>query len=110
MNGLYEMIVILICFPIIVLFGVGSKAEGVTGKICKFLGDISYPLYVTHLPFVFVMMNWATTHAEAPAATHFTVAALLYISAVGVAYAAQKLYDIPVREYLREKLFKKKAA
>ena len=25
MNGLYEMIVILICFPLIVLFGVGSK-------------------------------------------------------------------------------------
>ncbi|MBR1436811.1 MAG: acyltransferase [Bacteroidales bacterium] len=110
MNGLYETVVILICFPLIVLFGVGSKAEGATGKICKFLGDISYPLYVTHLPFVFVMMNWAATHAEAPTATHFTVAAGLYIMAVGVAYAALKLYDLPVREFLKDRLFKKKAA
>ena len=110
MNGLYETVVILICFPLIVLFGVGSKAEGATGKICKFLGDISYPLYVTHLPFVFVMMNWAATHAEAPTATHFTVAAGLFLMAVGVAYAALKLYDLPVREFLKDRLFKKKAA
>ena len=28
--------------------GAGSVTTGRTAKACKFLGDISYPLYITH--------------------------------------------------------------
>ena len=49
MNGLYEAFCIICIFPVIVSMGAGGK---VTGKrstaVCKFLGDISYPIYITH--------------------------------------------------------------
>lgn len=106
MNGLYETVVILLIFPVIVAYGVGSQVSGATARICRFLGDISYPLYVTHLPFVFLMMSWAKVHEEAPVSTHFMVAAGLYVASVAVAYGAMKLYDVPVREYLKRKLFR----
>ena len=46
MNGLYEAFVILACFPLIVALGAGSKVTDARGQaVCRFLGDISYPLY-----------------------------------------------------------------
>ena len=111
MNGLYETVVILVCFPLIVSLGAGSVVESKAARsICKFLGEISYPLYVTHLPFVFVMMTWAHNHREAPLSVHIWVAVSLYILSVAVAYAGFKLYDQPVRKWLKEKLFSRKSA
>ena len=59
MNGLYEACCILFVFPVIVSMGAGGK---VTGKrstaVCKFLGDISYPVYITHYPLVYTYTAW----------------------------------------------------
>ena len=59
MNGLYESVVILLVFPLVVAIGAGSKVVGrKSRKVCKFLGDISYPLYITHYPLIYVQMGW----------------------------------------------------
>ena len=105
MNGLYEAICILIAFPIIVAVGAGSSTKGKTTAINRFLGDISYPLYITHYPLIYMQMSWATTHKDLPAATHVFVSVSLFILAVAIAYASLKLYDEPVREWLKYKLF-----
>ena len=53
MNGLYESFCILFLFPLIVSMGAGGKVTGSRSTaICKFLGDISYPIYITHYPLV----------------------------------------------------------
>ena len=105
MNGLYEAICILLLFPLLVSIGAGSSTRGRTTAINKFLGDISYPLYVTHYPLIYWQMSWATTHKDLPAATHVFVAICLYLLAIAIAYASLKLYDEPVREWLKRKLF-----
>lgn len=106
MNGLYEAFVIIICFPFIVAFGAGSKVTGERGKaVCKFLGDISYPLYVTHYPFIYFQMSFAASHPTLPASTHIAVSVSLFVLSVFLAYASLKLYDLPVREWLKRKLF-----
>ena len=57
MNGLYECFCLIIMFPLIVWLGAGGKVNGKkASKICKFLGDISYPIYITHFPIVYVYM------------------------------------------------------
>ncbi len=103
MNGIYDTVCILILFPIIVSMGAGSK---VTGKrsvaICKFLGEISYPLYITHYPLIYIQMSWAAKHQDAPMGQHIMVAASVLIFAICMAYAALKLYDEPVREWLKQ--------
>ncbi|MGI6233529.1 MAG: acyltransferase family protein, partial [Prevotella sp.] len=106
MNGLYECICILVMFPLIVSMGAGST---VTGKfsvsICKFFGNVSYPIYITHYPLVYLQMAWVHSHPEAPLSQHIAVNVGIYILAIFNAYAAYKLYDVPVRQWLKKKLF-----
>ena len=106
-NGLYEAFCILILFPLIVSIGAGSSVKGgKTAALNKFLGNISYPLYITHFPLIYMQMSWAASHQDAPLSTHVAVSVSIFILAIAVAYASFKLYDVPVRDWLRKKLFK----
>lgn len=106
-NGLYEAVCILVLFPLIVMIGAGSSVRGGKSEaINKFLGDISYPIYITHFPLIYMQIAWVDKHPDAPLATHIFVAVSIFVLSILVAYAAFKLYDLPVREWLRKKLFK----
>ena len=103
-NGVYCALVILFIYPAIVAAGAGSPLTGHrTTAVCKFLGMISYPLYITHYPMIYVQMNWAARHADAPLGTHVWVAVSILIASIAIAYASVKVYDIPVRAWLSEK-------
>ena len=105
-NGLYECVCILVAFPLIVSIGAGSSVKGgKTEAINKFLGKISYPIYITHYPLVYVQISWAYNHADAPLGQHIFVSVGTFIMAIGVAYAAYRLYDLSVREWLKRKWF-----
>ena len=106
-NGLYEAVCILVLFPLIVMIGAGSSVKGgKSAAINKFLGDISYPIYITHFPLIYMQIAWAEKHPDAPLGTHIFVAVSIFALSILLAYAAFKLYDIPVREWLKRKLFK----
>lgn len=103
-NGVYCSVAILLFFPMIVAAGAGSPLKGEKEiRICKFLGEISYPLYITHYPLIYMQMGWAARHADAPLSTHIFVSVATFIVSVGVAYALLKLYDLPVRKWLTDK-------
>lgn len=107
-NGLYCAVVILLIYPAVVAARAGSPLRGRrTTAICKFLGMISYPLYITHYPMIYVQMNWAARHADAPVSTHIWVAVSIFIASIAVAYASVKIYDIPVRAWLSEQFLYK---
>lgn len=101
-NGAYCAAAILILFPLIVAAGAGSPLEGKkTIKVCKFLGAISYPLYITHYPLVYMQMQWVAAHPDAPEGAHAWVFCSLLAASIAVAYACLKLYDEPVRTWLK---------
>lgn len=104
LNGFYCVVVILVVYPAIVAAGAGSPLTGrKTTAVCRFLGMISYPLYITHYPMIYVQMNWAAHNADAPLGTHIWVAASIFIASIAIAYASVKVYDIPVRAWLANK-------
>ncbi|MDR2119836.1 MAG: acyltransferase [Tannerella sp.] len=101
-NGLYEAAVILAVFPLIVAMGAGGQVKGkFASRLCRLLGDISYPVYLVNYPFCYVHTGWVSdtkcTLAEAGWAPYAVFAAVLVVS-----YAAMKWYDIPVRKWLRK--------
>ena len=107
MNGFYNAAAILLIFPLIVSIGAGSQVTGMKSvAICKFLGEISYPLYVTHFPLIYIQMNWVANHQYLPASAHVAVAISIIVIAIGVAYGAYRLFDLPVRAWLKEKVFR----
>jgi len=106
-NGLYEAFCILVCFPLIVAIGASSSVrDSKSEAINNFLGNISYPLYITHFPLVYMLMSWTDSHKDAPLGTHIFVSVSIFVLAILIAYGAYKLYDLPVREWLKKKLFK----
>lgn len=103
MNGAYEAFCVLIMFPLIVLMGAGSNISGKSSvAVCTFLGEISYPLYITHFPLIYMQIAWTNAHPDAPLGTVICLNVSIFILAIGLAYACLKLYDIPVREWLRK--------
>ena len=108
LNGFYNAACILVLMPVVVMIGAGSKIRGEkSAKLCNFLGEISYPLYITHFPLMYMQMNWAWSHPDAPVYAHVMVSVGCFIIALGIAYACLKLYDIPVRKWLTDKWLKK---
>ena len=109
MNGAYEAIVVLFLFPLIVMMGAGSPITGTRSvKLCQFLGEISYPLYITHFPLIYMQIAWAKNHPDAPLGTHVFLAVCIFFLSIAVAYACLRLYDEPVREWLRLRFIVKK--
>lgn len=109
-NGIYEAVTIIVIFPLIVLIGAGQEpAPGFTSKLCKFLGDISYPLYITHYPLIYTYWTWVRGK-HIPAAQGALVGVCLFIAAVSIAYACLKLYDEPLRAWLGRRFLSKKSS
>ena len=108
-DGAYQALCILALFPLIVLAGAGSKTtDKRSTAICKWLGDISYPIYITHYPLIYMQMDWVAQHPDAPLWQHIAVGAGTVIMAIVLAWGLLKAYDLPVREWLKEHWLKKK--
>lgn len=108
-NGLYETFCILIAFPIIVYMGAKGTVSGNNHKLCKWLGDISYPLYITHSPIIFTLcLGWKANNPEATADQILFVCISSIILSLMVAWASLKLWDEPVRNWLKDHWLKRK--
>ena len=106
MNGLYDTLCFAVAFPLLVYLGASGKTTGkVTAGVCKFLGDISYPLYMVHYPFIYLYYAWVKNE-HLTFAQSFPGAAALVVGCVILAYLSLKLYDEPVRRFLTKKLLK----
>ena len=98
MNGLYEAFCIICIFPVIVSMGAGGRITGKrSAAVCKFLGDISYPVYITHYPLVYIYTAWAFNR-QATLAEGLPYMLLTFVGAFALAYACLKCYDLPVRK------------
>ena len=103
MNGLYDAACAIAVFPLIVYLGASGKTtDKATTRICKFLGDISYPLYMVHYPFIYLYYAWVKNE-NLTFAQSLPGAAALVVGSVILAYLCLKLYDEPVRRFLTKR-------
>ncbi|MCI5705841.1 MAG: acyltransferase, partial [Odoribacter sp.] len=104
-NGLYDSVCILIIFPLLLWIGASGKAtDNKTARVCKFLGDISYPVYVVHYPFMYLFYAWLWSGEKIPFAEAWPIALLVYFGSILLAYICLKWYDEPLREWLNKRL------
>lgn len=106
LNGLYDTVCAVVFFPILVYLGASGKTtDKYTTRLCKFLGDISYPLYMVHYPFIYLYYAWVKNE-NLTFRESFPGALALVIGSIILAYLCLKLYDIPVRKYLSNRFLK----
>lgn len=104
-NGFYEMFCIMAAFPVIVwLAASGTTTDKASTSVCKFLGDISYPLYIVHYPVMYLFYAWLIKNRLYTLGETWQVVILIFVINVTLAYACLKLYDEPVRKWLARKL------
>lgn len=107
-NGLYEAFCIIVVFPLLIILGAsGNTTDKVSTGICKFLGDISYPLYITHYPFMYLFYAWLIKNEYFTFGETWQVALCVYVWNIVVAYLCLKLYDEPVRRWLTRRFLNK---
>ncbi|MBT1704844.1 acyltransferase family protein [Chryseosolibacter indicus] len=110
MNGLYDSLSIILIFPLLIYLGASGDVKGkYADKLCKFLGDVSYPIYITHYPIVYIYTGWVYDGRLKIKET-YPIAILAFISCIALAYAALKLYDEPTRKWLGKKVLLKPTA
>lgn len=102
-NGLYEALVIIGIFPLIVYMGAcGRLTNKFSTRLCTFFGDISYPLYISHYPLIYTYTAWVSNHKGITLLQALPYALATFFGALILAYAALKLYDEPVRRWLQK--------
>lgn len=108
-NGIYEAFCIITAFPILLWIGAsGTTTDKKSTQICKFLGDISYPIYVIHYPFMYLFYAWLIKNQLFTLGETWQVALCVYAWNILFAYLCLKLYDEPVRKYLAKRFLNKK--
>ena len=102
LNGIYELACIILVFPFIVWFGAaGNITSKFSTKLCKFLGDISYPLYIVHYPVMYLFYSWLIDNKLYSLGETWQVVLLVMATNIALAYACLKLYDEPIRRWLK---------
>lgn len=108
LNGVYEMTCISVFFPILVWLGASGviSARSFSHKLCNFMGDISFPLYTIHYPIMYYFYAWMIKHQAYTFKETWHVALLVITLSITLAYLCLKLYDMPVRQRLKELFIK----
>ncbi|PKK35577.1 acyltransferase [Siphonobacter sp. SORGH_AS_0500] len=102
-SRLVDPLVLIFYLPFLVALGAGATHHLVYQKICKFLGDISYPLYMTHYPFIWLVLSYM--EVKKPSVQEMVVVMIAgVILLILFAYAVMVLLDIPLRKYFTHRL------
>lgn len=108
MNGLYDVLCCVVAFPLLVYLGASGKTtDEATTRVCKFLGDLSYPLYMVHYPFIYLYYAWVKNE-NLTFAQSLPGAIALVVGSIVIAYFCLKLYDEPMRRFLTKHLLRTK--
>ena len=102
LNGIYELFCIMVVFPLIVWIAAlsDSAQSKFTLRISKFLGDLSYPLYIVHYPVMYLFYAWLIKNQYYTLGETWQMVILVLVVCIVLAYACLKLYDEPIRKKL----------
>lgn len=94
----YDLVCVLIVYPVLIFIAAQSLAP--RGGVLRFLGELSYPLYIMHFPlltmFVFIARSYGVPRGSSDL---WLVAASLGFMLAGVLLASEA-FDRPVRQWL----------
>lgn len=102
-SPIIDPLLVIFYFPVLIALGSGKENIGLgTKNLCKWLGDISYPLYVIHYPFIWIFMSYVETEAP-PTPQVVIIIALGMLLLIVFAHVVLRWIDEPIRGYLNSR-------
>ena len=103
-NGLYDAVCVIMVFPCLVWMGASQLSVGtMTRHTSHILGELSYPLYAVHYPFMYLFYaNIGFDGNLVPISKMsevWPVAMLLPVACILLAWLCWRFYDRPLRRY-----------
>jgi peptidoglycan/LPS O-acetylase OafA/YrhL len=102
-NYVTESVIVIFYLPLLVALGAGATLRPVFSKICKFSGELSYPLYMVHYPFIWIFFSYLEKYKptmDEKAVIIPICTALL----IGFAWLVLKFIDEPIRKYFKVRM------
>lgn len=98
-NGLYIMFLVAIVFPAVIW----SAACAGTGnsRLCTYLGELSYPLYIVHYPLMYIFYRYhGFPEVTCTMSDVWPMAVATFFGSIALASFFLYAYDRPVRRWL----------
>jgi peptidoglycan/LPS O-acetylase OafA/YrhL len=99
-NWLFDAGCVIVVFPLVLMAGARTPhADRGAGRLVRLAGELSYPLYIVHYPFIYLYAHWNwSTH---PSQARLAAAAVAMVVGVTLfALALSRWYDRPLRAWL----------
>lgn len=95
----FSLIAVFLIIPLIVIMGVAVEQEqSKQDPVLTFLGTISYPLYVLHMPIMMFAID--PINLISPIGLRFTMVCVALAGLIAISYMITLIYDLPVRGFL----------
>lgn len=100
-----ESFLVVFVLPLVVCIGAGATVTNNTAKYCRFLGEISYPIYMTHYAIVLLFWSYVKRNPQLSTGEKYLLALPCIAACLILAYVILKAFDKPVRAWLKRKIY-----
>lgn len=105
LNGVFEAVCIIVVFPVLLWLGASDRSAGRTmTAVYRFLGNLSYPLYILHYPLFYLFYAYLIRTRTYTLGDSLGWALLTVGGSIVLAWVAMRFYDIPVRRWLKTRM------
>lgn len=105
-DWIIEMLIVVGILPLLVALSAGAKVSGTFAKISTFIGNLSYPLYMLHYWIIWIFAAYVNTTPD-ERTLHVIIGWSIVPITMSLSYFALKIYDEPLRKFLKRKLTKR---
>jgi peptidoglycan/LPS O-acetylase OafA/YrhL len=97
----YEFAVVTLFFPAIIYCALWFEPTGVGGRVCKFLGAVSYAVYAIHLPLYWLISGITKRMLHVPVESWAPWTGICFLGLLlAFCWALDKFFDRPLRSFL----------
>jgi len=97
------MAALLLAFPAIIAGGTNIRLAGRSAMLARFLGDLSYPLYVLHVPLMWMMSGSAKMLHLTLGGSQAANGLVILPTVIAICYLVFQMWDVPVRRWLTKR-------
>lgn len=101
-NIFFQLACIIVAFPVIIWTGALTITSAKMNKAYSILGQLSYPLYATHYPLIYLYIHWINIGWNPFDTYTYLMPVTLAGFAILIGWVCSRFYDIPVRNWLKK--------